>query len=258
MSGFRPTNTGIPNLGNTCYINTAIQCLSHVPIMKVSVIDNQQSNGLASTLRNLFKNMESKHALTAFQSSLPSEYRQGTQQNLGGFLEYLIYNVQTLKDNTTCEMKCKEVCLKNNTHMRVDTSVTNYMRFVIRSQNFKVSELFSSVKHKNCRECGCESRISHSRTFTTSPAVLILDVKYSTGVTFDGEYDLSDRMIKLNDGCEYRLMSVAYHVDFGNNNGHFYAICRVGGKWVKFNDNTTETVDILPKKNSYILFYQRC
>ena len=53
----------------------------------------------------------------------------------------------------------------------------------------------------------------------------------------------------------YNLYGVIEH--YGTlNGGHYTAICKNNGKWTKYDDSKTYTVDSPISKNAYLLFYK--
>ena len=112
--------SGLPNLGNTCYIASSLQCLFHIPriftyFSTISFKDSESENMKSETLHSLmglFKEIISETSfdkkifelfLTAFK-----DFCDGTQQDAQEFLKILLERIHDLTNRGNPKLPFKE------------------------------------------------------------------------------------------------------------------------------------------------------
>eukprot|EP01038_Epipyxis_sp_PR26KG_P005030 gene5030-7019_t len=86
---------GFVNLGNTCYLNSTIECLRYMPELRATLQDvNYQTINLATLLRDTFNDIDKSGkstpppmSFTRFIISLRSTFQQFAEANQHGFLQ---------------------------------------------------------------------------------------------------------------------------------------------------------------------------
>lgn len=93
---------GLNNIGNTCYMNSALQCILHTPIIKKNFLnpsDNLKINkknplGTAGDLLTEFKSLTKKYFFTSHSSIRPSSFKTTLSRYLTTFEGYSQHDSQ--------------------------------------------------------------------------------------------------------------------------------------------------------------------
>jgi ubiquitin C-terminal hydrolase len=120
-----------------------------------------------------------------------------------------------------------------------------------------------------CRTCRGYVRGESRTTITRAPPVLILQLnrfshvggvkaKNSAKLDFEERLDIT-RFVHAGSGPhQYELAGVVHHIG-SIDSGHYIAFCRIGGKWMKFNDSSFGQSSFREAggNDAYILFYEK-
>jgi len=261
---------GLQNLGNTCYLNTQIQCAYHIPAVRKLVLQpSNEDNAALVALRRLFDDMERQPLAVAprhfcqvlgipvmeqqdssefWKLLLPALQRKAISDLYqGAFQDYIV-----ALDGSNRERKREEAFLD----LSVDVSSGSLLKAL--QQQFREPELLSGDNGWR-PEKGADKVDAHKGQRLLSqglPPILQVHLKrFNFDWTTETMQKINDRFdfpstIEIGDFCEdksdtiYDLQGIIIHMgEFGS--GHYYAYVRThprSDKWVRFNDHVTEEV----------------
>ncbi|KAL0483572.1 ubiquitin carboxyl-terminal hydrolase [Acrasis kona] len=285
---------GIYNEGATCYMNTLIQTLFHLPEFKRRIFASRSSSGIIYAFQKLFYNMQFNNGATASTANLMDAFGWGNTdaniqqdiQELTRLLLEVLENVNPqltalFEGQTRSYIECTKVDFKSSRiemfhDLQLDVSRSkNVLQSFV---NYTSPELLYGPNQYNTddQRYGRQDALKGVR-FVTLPPVLMLHLERYTfnpytqartkiNTPYDVELKINlSRFVEDSDNNDvYCLHSVLVHK--GNvNSGHYYNYVRTSlgvsdaDVWHKFNDDTVSEVgeyEVLSSK-AYMLCYVR-
>lgn len=265
---------GLTNFGNTCYMNSTIQCLKSLRPFKEYLLKNSNNYGLIGKFAKLVKNFESSkkdYYLEDFINSFYSKndlFKRYEQDDSYVFLISLLSLMD--KESRTTENEIKR--LFSNT---IETILTdNYGKvdkdsepsFCISLPITKNGKVFSSLdeclkeyqKPKEIYDSYTRKKYSEIVKIIPSATFLILNLqRISNGRHINNLINYPE-FLEFN-GIHYELMGLIKHIG-DQYSGHKIALCKdSNSSWFEFNDNTVyQLSNQLPNENLvFLLFYQK-
>uniref|UniRef100_A0A2I3S636 Ubiquitin carboxyl-terminal hydrolase n=1 Tax=Pan troglodytes TaxID=9598 RepID=A0A2I3S636_PANTR len=255
LSSRRPAavGAGLQNMGNTCYVNASLQCLTYTPPLANYMLSREHSQTCHRHKGCMLCTMQA-HITRALH--IPGHVIQPSQALAAGFHrgkqedahEFLMFTVDAMKSHFIPD------------HLSKDTTFIHQIFGGVKQaleQLVKPEEL----NGENAYHCGpCLQRAPASKTLTlhTSAKVIILVLKRFSDVTgnklaknvqYPECLDMHPYMSQQNTGpLVYVLYAVLVHAGWSCHNGHYFS-------YVKAQEVTASSITSVLNQQAYVLFY---
>ncbi|CAG9313064.1 unnamed protein product [Blepharisma stoltei] len=255
---------GLPNIGDTCYMNALIQALSIMPQFD-SVLSSLNSSLFASlaeiltALKARNKNFDYRKYLTEFQSKIIEKFhmffahaQHDTKELFNVLIDEIVSNFEEHQDKFTIFTTKKFYCIKGHDP----------------AEN-KESQLFLVIPENSLEDIDAHVRRDHyfkdkNQTWCDTcgnmrdTELKVESVKYPLNLTIyvpgNGVIREPNHKITL-DNEKYYLYAVICHSG-SNLFGHYWAHLLIDGKWIECNDSIVREKS--PDLSScYMLFYSK-
>lgn len=264
---------GLPNMGNTCYINSILQCLRYSKpfVFQLRELVVTRDTPLVQSFVDLLFAGATRVTLNTFVSQLSlankefSLLRQCDAHELFLFIVDKFFTRFNKRYTNSFEgmFLSKITCTACG---NVSESKYPFVSISVEMNAAKVDsitellERFCSVESLDdlidCDKCHTKKKSTKQLTIDTLPTILVVHLKrfqglrkLSTPVKLDTELSIK--------GTKYRLYAMCNHSG-GLRGGHYTASCRRrSGGWIMCNDNFVTDMSGLPSQSShpYVLFY---
>ena len=278
MSSF--LKTGLPNFGNTCYINSVIQCLRYskplVFMLRDHKVDARANDKvevlLSSFVELLYADCQTRdlHTFVRTLAQVQSQFRLLRQCDSH---ELFLYVVDTffekyekvfknpfkgsLQSTVTC-LSCQHTsttCFPFISLSLEMENTENPQDLNLLIQKFQSEETLEDKI--DCERCKTK-QVSKKRLLVDGkPQLLAIHLKRFIGMRKNRSPIAIQKIISVN-GQKYRLFGLCNHSGTMMG-GHYTATCqRKDETWVVCNDNVIEKIQDLPNQTRmpYILFFE--
>ncbi|KAJ7904774.1 Usp36 protein [Mycena olivaceomarginata] len=284
---------GLYNSGNTCFLNSALQCLLHTPPLLRMLQDHTEAKcrvkpGVFCMACNLKKVATQAHqgrsafVPTAISSKLQviaKHMRRGRQEDSHEFLRYAIDALQKsclagqppkidhLLAETTwvhkifggrlrSRVSCSECGYNSDTFdsiLDLSLDIHNMTGVKAALRKFVQPDMLKGADKYKCEKC--KKPVVAEKRFSVHEAPMVLTVHLKRFTPMGRKIGTHGQH-----GPTYTLYGVICHAGGGPNSGHYFAYVRSrAGKWCEMNDESVTSDVRTPTnlKNAYILFYLR-
>jgi len=275
--------SGLVNLGNTCFMNTCIQCLGHITVLRNYILSNtfdENNQKVCYQLKRLLVglwendctvNPVSFHKTIkqiAKKEKVNINFTKNIQNDINEFIIFLIEIIEKELDNDFIKTHFygnMTTVISNLDHKEVSKtkSLFNILNVPLKST---LKECLDSLKDEELLEG--DNKWYNEKTklyqdaykkyiYDKMPNELIVSFNRfnNLGNKLNNVIDFPVDMIIIN-GKKYYLKSIGNHSGnmFG---GHYYAYVKHGGQWYNYNDSGVQkmNIDNLVSSNAYVLFY---
>lgn len=267
---------GLPNIGNTCYVASIVQCLRYCKtfVFQLRDHDTVKDTPLIRTFIELLYASATKSIYTSFVHNLAvsnSEFRLLKQCDAHELYLFLIdtfytahasYNNMfkgTLKSCIEC-CKCNTQSITENPFISLSLemgteSIQNIDDMV---NNFFSVETLDGENKYSCETCKEKNVATKQLNISKPPQILVLQLKRFNGIRTKNTAEVEFNKTLQVEGKSYTLFAVCNHSG-GTGAGHYTAACKKRNEtWILCNDSFITDLNKLPHKSSqpYLLFYK--
>ncbi|XP_010009128.1 PREDICTED: ubiquitin carboxyl-terminal hydrolase 36-like, partial [Nestor notabilis] len=284
---------GLHNLGNTCFLNSTVQCLTYTPPLANYLLSKEHSctcdQGsfcmlciMQNHVAQAFANSGSVIAPIAFVRDLKNiarHMRFGQQEDAHEFLRYTIDAMQKsclsgctrldcetqattlvhqifggyLRSRVEC-LACKSVSDTYDPFLDLALEIWQARDLLEALELFVKPDLLGGENSYLC--AGCNNRVSATKRFSIHRASNVL-----TDLAYPELLNIRPYMSEnKGDPVMYGLYAVLVHSGYSCHAGHYYCYVKASnGQWYQMNDSMVRHSNIKEVLNqeAYLLFYVR-
>ena len=249
---------GIPNLGNTCFMNATIQCLAHTPDFFNNIIQNNDvSSSLYQVLTSLNQNSSVKKSMKGFLKTISKKnaaWGLKKPQDCKEFLVFLLNNIILIEKSMfswTVQKEISPSCghnefLTENFYFLVLMSLS--AESILKSIELKITG--NIYDNYFCSICNKELQCNETRHFLQKPSIIIfyIDPSKSRKISFKEILEIQYGEKKLH------LYAAILAVDRGIR--HFISVCKNSINWRIYDDSQIRELTSKNVEGIYMLFFK--
>ena len=283
----QPGLVGLPNIGNSCYMNSILQIITNIPELRNFLLNKSNfKKKLTENVSAIVKTIsESRTVSTVLLKSVRKSFPefQSYQQDPQEFLRKLQKKMKenkcsdTFKGKIQSEVKCNS-CQSTSSNVEdfEDISLslpsTGEVNLEDSLKRFFKPEVLSKDNSVNCVKCRKKQESTKQLTITMSPDILCLHLKRFHS-NFSGNrfskaktetrvnFPFADLTLSEDKMEKFSLNGVISHLGSQVDNGHYIAYCLNQSRniWLKCDDDQVDPTPVhkVAAAQAYMLFYQK-
>jgi len=256
------------NLGNTCYLNSVLQCFINDPCFKNQLKNDNILGKLLDQLKVDFtineENINHKYNLLEIINYFDNNFKKFQQHDAHEFLLHfldalkIMYYYGKTKTSITCS-NCKNKSSIYEDFSTINLNLNENCNLIDTFIDYLKEEIINDY---HCDKCNCKILATKKNYLYSLPSHLIIVLKkYSfKKKQISMNYPFDNLKIKETESGKifnYTLYAIIYH--YGNNdNGHYNCNIKINNNWYFIDDDVIELNNNVKNNNcnSYILFYK--
>ena len=262
---------GLINIGNTCFMNSALQMLFTNDDIKIIAKENEDINKIIIEYNDAdqYNPIKIKNIVAQYNPIFKGSYQQDSYEFIVYFLEALIGRNKEINNmvynnfgiDTTISIKCRK-CMNESNHIENDLflnlPITNNELNNI-YKNYKESELLYGNNTYYCDKCKVNV-VARKKTITSKwKNNIIIVLKRFNNMMKKNESKIH---IPMNWRHGYELQGGIIHMgSFGG--GHYIYYGKEGNDWYLANDSSVSKINNIEQfmqtngMDSYIVLYRK-
>ena len=256
---------GIPNLGNTCYFSSAVQCILQVPIVANYFIlghytgDCDFTQEFQNIAKEIWTSKDENININIFKNifiifvNKYSQFKNSNQHDVQEaficILDILDKSTDLIKTNFYSKIK-KEIIFPNGKSESLDDMIVH---FIYPDQSHETiedviahNEKWSTVSGYT-DDTGKTHHVATTRTtISTAPKVLVFSLGYRHKIKLTDHLEVA--------GVRYSYISSAVHMG-NDHHGHYVSVGRHRGKWYLKDDLCISEIEQSLDNFHYLIIY---
>ncbi len=274
---------GLPNIGNSCYMNAILSCM--IGLKKKLKIERWQltdvteetfilSGNVMQTIQNLISGKYDNKTvilkvLKEKLSQVDDFFRTNRQQDAHEAMNKLFRIMEKgtsfkiteditrsiLEEYIASIGSCTNTCLTCNVSSTSSFKQTELLVPVEKSLHLAIQNTLHSDVTKLCSTCKVNTKHKTTQLISSPPKILVIVIK-----RFDNYNNKINKVMnipeKIQIGASKCSLSSFIQHNGDVNSGHYTAVVKIGSRWYKCNDSSVHVTELKYElKSSYILFY---